>query len=119
MQLAQFILNNMETLLAEWETFAATLTPAAKDMSPLALRDYAESILEAAAKDIATPQTAEEQVQKSKGRAPTAGEPRRRQRRPGQCCAARARLRYQSTRRRIPRPARQRSPSLATNQPAR
>lgn len=38
MQLAQFILNNMETLLAEWETFAATLTPAAKDMSPLALR---------------------------------------------------------------------------------
>lgn len=33
MRLAEFILRNMETILEEWESFAATLLPAAADMS--------------------------------------------------------------------------------------
>jgi hypothetical protein len=70
MRLADFILREMETLLAEWEAFAATLLPAARNMTPLALRDHARQILEAVAKDLSTPQTKEAQVEKSLGRAP-------------------------------------------------
>lgn len=70
MRLAQFILDNMETILAEWEAFAATLLPAASGLPSLALRDHAQHILQAVAKDLGTSQTAEEQSEKSKGRAP-------------------------------------------------
>jgi signal transduction histidine kinase len=70
MRLAEFILHNMEAILAEWEAFAATLLPAALGMPPLALRDHAQPILEAVAKDLSTPQTREAQSEKSKGRAP-------------------------------------------------
>ena len=69
MQLAEFILRNMEAILAEWQAFAATLLPAAAAMQPLALRDHAPHILEAVAKDLAAPQTREEQSNKSQGRA--------------------------------------------------
>jgi signal transduction histidine kinase len=76
MRLAEFILHNMEAILAEWEAFAATLLPAAAGMAPLALRDHAQPILEAVAKDLSTPQTREAQSEKSKGRAPkVAGAP--------------------------------------------
>jgi signal transduction histidine kinase len=76
MRLAEFILHNMEAILAEWEAFAATLLPAALGMPPLALRDHAQPILEAVAKDLSTPQTREAQSEKSKGRAPqVAGAP--------------------------------------------
>src|SRR5260370_11318212 len=70
MRLADFILDNMETILGEWEAFAATLLPAAADMTSLALRDDAKQILEAVAKDLSTPQTKDAQAEKSKGRAP-------------------------------------------------
>jgi hypothetical protein len=70
MRLADFILRNMETILEEWEAFAATLLPAAADMTSLALRDDAKQILEAVAKDLSTSQTREVQAEKSKGRAP-------------------------------------------------
>jgi signal transduction histidine kinase len=70
MRLTEFILENLEAILAEWEKFATTLLPAATDMTPLALRDHAPGILQAVAKDITTAQTREEQGQKSKGRAP-------------------------------------------------
>jgi len=70
MRLADFILRDTETILAEWEAFAATLLPAASGMTSLALRDHAKPILEAVAKDLATPQTKEAQSEKSKGRAP-------------------------------------------------
>jgi signal transduction histidine kinase len=76
MRLSEFILQDMEAILVEWEAFAATLLPAASKMTPLALRDDAQPILEAIARDLTTPQTSEEQSQKSKGRAPTfAGAP--------------------------------------------
>jgi signal transduction histidine kinase len=69
MRLADFILRKMETILGEWEEFAATLLPAAADMTSLALRDHAKEILEAVAKDLSTAQTKEAQAEKSKGRA--------------------------------------------------
>jgi hypothetical protein len=55
----------------EWEAFAATLLPGAAGMTPLALRDHAQPILEAVAKDLRTPQSREAQSEKSKGRART------------------------------------------------
>ena len=70
MRLADFILSDMEGILEDWQTFAATQLPAAASMSSLALRDHAQQILEAVAKDIVQPQTQVEQAQKSKGRAP-------------------------------------------------
>jgi diguanylate cyclase (GGDEF)-like protein/PAS domain S-box-containing protein len=69
MRLADFILSNMESILAQWEAFAATLLPAAKNMGALALRDHAQQMLEAVAKDISTSQTHEAQAEKSMGRA--------------------------------------------------
>lgn len=76
MHLAKFILGNMESIVAEWEAFAATMLPAAAGMTPLALRDHARQILEAVARDITTPQTREAQSEKSKGRGPQmAGSP--------------------------------------------
>ncbi|MGZ4979457.1 MAG: sensor histidine kinase [Methylobacter sp.] len=70
MRLAEFILTDMDSIVAEWELFAATLLPAAASMTPLALRDHAQQILEAVAKDLQTPQTQQAQADKSKGKAP-------------------------------------------------
>ena len=69
-RLADFILQDMGRILAEWETFAATLLPAASSMDSLALRDHAQQILQAVAKDVSTPQTSDAQREKSMGRAP-------------------------------------------------
>lgn len=69
MRLAEFISRNMNTILTEWEEFAATLLPAAGTMAPLALRDHAQQILEAVTRDLNTSQTREAQSEKSKGRA--------------------------------------------------
>lgn len=70
MRLATFIVDNMNTILSNWEAFAATQLPAAESMTPLALRDHAKQILEAIVKDLSTPQTREAQADKSMGRAP-------------------------------------------------
>ena len=70
MRLADFILRDMDAIVAEWEAFAGTRLPAAARMTPLALRDHARQILEAVAKDLATGQTREAQAAKSMGRAP-------------------------------------------------
>lgn len=72
MRLAEFILHEMPAILADWEAFAGTLLPAATGMTPLALRDHAQQILEAVAADLRTPQTKQEQAEKSRGQAPTA-----------------------------------------------
>ena len=70
MRLADFILLDMENILVDWEAFAATQLPAAASMDALELRDDAEDILKAVAKDIAEPQTPDEELAKSKGQAP-------------------------------------------------
>ncbi|CAE6723796.1 Adaptive-response sensory-kinase SasA [Paraburkholderia domus] len=70
MRLADFILRDMETIVVQWEAFAGTLLPAAANMKSLALRDHAQQILQAVAKDLSTAQSREAQAEKSMGRAP-------------------------------------------------
>jgi len=70
MGLSEFIDREMEAILQEWDKFAAAQLPAASAMNAGALRDHAEEILRAVARDMLTPQTSDEQSQKSKGRAP-------------------------------------------------
>ena len=47
MRLAEFITDNMEAILAEWEAFAASVLKAGANMTSLALRDHAPAILDA------------------------------------------------------------------------
>lgn len=69
MRLGDFIVENMSGIIDNWEAFAATQLPAAASMTSLALRDHAQQILEAVAKDLSTPQTDAAQAEKSMGRA--------------------------------------------------
>lgn len=69
-RLADFILANREPILAEWEAFARTCTPASAAMNIAALRDDANRMLTVIAADLRAPQSAREQSEKSKGRAP-------------------------------------------------
>jgi signal transduction histidine kinase len=69
MRLAEFILRDMEAILVEWEAFAVTLFPAAATPTQLTLRDHAQQILDAVAKDLSTPQTRQAQADKFLGRA--------------------------------------------------
>ena len=66
MRLAKFILANVEPILAEWEAFAATL-PSGANMTKLALRDHAQAILLASARDMEANQSLAQQADKSKG----------------------------------------------------
>jgi hypothetical protein len=66
MRLAEFILENVEPIVAEWETFARSVPSAAK-MDKLALRDHAEDILRATAWDMKSAQTGMQRSDKSKG----------------------------------------------------
>ena len=71
MRLAEFILANVEPILAEWEAFARHIWPAGLNdpaTDPAMVRDHAEDILRATAEDMMSPQTALEQSDKSKGR---------------------------------------------------
>jgi signal transduction histidine kinase len=70
MRLSVFIERNMEAILSEWESFAASLLPAAVDMNSEQLRDHAEQILRGVCKDVETSQNDEERERKSKGLAP-------------------------------------------------
>jgi signal transduction histidine kinase len=66
MRLADFILANVEPILAAWEVFARSIGAGAK-MDTLALRDHAEHILRATVRDMTSAQTAAEQSDKSTG----------------------------------------------------
>jgi signal transduction histidine kinase len=76
--LADFILENMEPILADWEAFARTILPVTSGMTQERLRDEAESILRHIARDMKLEQTGNEQKAKSEGRrirvAPRAGD---------------------------------------------
>lgn len=67
MRLAQFITENVELILIEWEGFARSLSIAGQKMTALALRDHAKQILQAIAQDIEESQSDLEQAYKSKG----------------------------------------------------
>ncbi len=68
MRLSEFILRNLEQILTEWKSFAATVLPESK-FTKIVLRDSAEEILKTIAKDMEAAQTPLEQAEKSKGRA--------------------------------------------------
>jgi signal transduction histidine kinase len=70
MTLSQFIADNIEAIVNEWQSFAETMEPAALTMSARALREHAKPILLAIAKDLESDQTVLEQSEKSKGLAP-------------------------------------------------
>ena len=67
MRLANFILKDIETILVEWEKFAATLVPEAMRMDRAMLRDHGKLMLEVIAKDLSEPESAEQKEDKSKG----------------------------------------------------
>ncbi|HEX2604044.1 MAG TPA: sensor histidine kinase [Oxalicibacterium sp.] len=69
-RLSDFILHNLEPILQDWEDFARTIEPPALTMDDVALRNHAIYMLRTIAADIASPQTTEQQVEKSKGKAP-------------------------------------------------
>ena len=71
MRLADFIVQEMEAILAAWEAFAATLLPASAEMESVELREEAERMLHAVAADLRTPQTREAQRKKSLDQGPT------------------------------------------------
>lgn len=66
MRLPEFILQNIEPILQEWEDFARSLSPG-DEMGVLALRNDAESILRSAVLDMGIAQTDAEQRSKSRG----------------------------------------------------
>lgn len=68
MRLHQFIIANMEKILAEWVNFARSIQP--EQMSTKDLRDHAGEMLVTIARDMATPQTEFQRTEKSKGRQP-------------------------------------------------
>jgi signal transduction histidine kinase len=71
-RLADFIAGNREPILAEWDAFARTCTPASGAMDLVALRDHANEMLTVIAADLRTPQGYDAQAEKSKGIAPAA-----------------------------------------------
>jgi signal transduction histidine kinase len=70
MRLADFILENREPIMAEWEAFARTCAPASGSMDIADLRDHASEMLTVIAKDLDTEQGDRAQAEKSKGNAP-------------------------------------------------
>jgi hypothetical protein len=67
MRLADFVLANIEPILAEWETFARSIWPRAATADPAEVRDEAEDILRATVLDMQSEQTDTQQAAKSKG----------------------------------------------------
>ena len=73
MRLADFITLNREPILAEWEAFARTCTPASGAMDIVGLRDHANEMLAVIAADLRKPQDERARSEKSKGKAPDDG----------------------------------------------
>jgi signal transduction histidine kinase len=67
-RLADFILSDTEAILAEWEAFARGVWPDDAGADVATLRDHAEDILRAAARDMQADQSAAEQSDKSEGK---------------------------------------------------
>lgn len=69
MTLSDFISNNIEPILVEWESFAKSIF-LARQTDPAMARDHAKGILLTIAADITQAQTPLEQAEKSKGHGP-------------------------------------------------
>ena len=70
MRLADFMTRNIGSILQEWDEFAATLGQAKQSVDKVTLRDHVQKMMEVIAADLAQPETAHEEVRKSKGDAP-------------------------------------------------
>ncbi|WP_426234670.1 ATP-binding protein [Pseudomonas sp. TWP3-2] len=70
MRLSDFITDNIEPILQDWEDFARTIDTPGAPLGTNALRDHAEQMLQAIVVDLRTKQTAQEQLAKSHGNAP-------------------------------------------------
>lgn len=68
MKLHQFILQNMEQILAEWVSFARSIQPT--PMTTKELRDHAQEMLKTIAEDVAKPQKEFERHEESQGEQP-------------------------------------------------
>jgi signal transduction histidine kinase len=66
MRLADFIDQHLPVILSSWETFAASLVPAAADASVATLRDHGAQILQAIVQDLRTVQSSQEQTAKAR-----------------------------------------------------
>ncbi len=71
-RLSAFIRQNVEPILAEWETFARSLAPG-DTMDIAALRDHAKDMLFVIADDLDDPQTAKQQSDKARGESDAVG----------------------------------------------
>ncbi|MFS0826523.1 MULTISPECIES: histidine kinase dimerization/phospho-acceptor domain-containing protein [Pseudomonas] len=67
MRLAEFILQEMESILQAWENFARTVDTPLPDLDDAGLRNHAEGILRTVAADMVSPQSAIQQFEKSRG----------------------------------------------------
>lgn len=75
MRLYEFITQNMEAILQEWEDFARSIQPVSGRMDVNDLRDHAEAMLRAIVRDMQQLQTGQQRKEKSKGnQAETPGE---------------------------------------------
>ncbi|AIC17776.1 histidine kinase [Pseudomonas chlororaphis] len=70
MRLPDFIVQQVDRIVDEWEQFARSIAPETDSLTRLQLRDHAKSILLAAARDMRTAQTANEQAAKARGEGP-------------------------------------------------
>jgi signal transduction histidine kinase len=70
MRLSDFIMRDMDGILAEWDAFAATYIPAAASMTPEAVRDHAKQILLTVVKHLSTHQSMPARTDKTQGLVP-------------------------------------------------
>ena len=74
MRLSTFIDKNMEPILQAWEDFARTINVPGKALDAEALRDHAGHMLRAIVDDLDTPQSRQQQRDKSHGNGPVSDE---------------------------------------------
>ncbi len=70
MRLADFIFDQLDAILQEWDYFAVTIEPAALTMTSKELRNHAAVMLKAVAEDLRNSQTPQEQAAKARGLGP-------------------------------------------------
>jgi signal transduction histidine kinase/ActR/RegA family two-component response regulator len=70
MRLADFIFEQTETILQDWDSFAKTVEPVADGMTAKELRNHAAEMLKCIANDLRTAQSRQEEINKSHGKEP-------------------------------------------------
>ncbi|WP_449433214.1 sensor histidine kinase [Pseudomonas putida] len=70
MRLSKFIFLNIEDILQAWEDFARTVEIPRQALDASGLRNHASFILKAVAHDLETPQTKQQEIDKSQGLGP-------------------------------------------------